>query len=87
MRNTKTTPNRHSKKSSLSGNSLHIKIIESKKDASLFTKLAKQFRYMGEGCPAGDTLRMIVVADGEWIALLLLGSACYRLKHRDEWIG
>lgn len=42
---------------------------------------------MGEGCPAGDTLRMVGVADDKWIALLLWGSACYRLKHRDEWIG
>ena len=71
----------------MSDNSLHIKTIETKKDIALFTKLAKQFHYMGEGCPAGDTLRMVVVADGEWIALLLWGSACYRLKHRDEFIG
>jgi len=87
MKNTKTNPSRNSKKSSLSGNSLQVKVIESKKDVALFTKLAKQFHYMGEGCPAGDTLRMVVVAEGEWIALLLWGSACYRLKHRDEWIG
>ena len=71
----------------MSGNSLHIKIIETKKDIALFTKLAKKFHYMGEGCPAGDTLRMVVVADGKWIALLLWGSACYRLKYRDEFIG
>ncbi len=67
MKNTKTNPNRNSKHSSLSGNPLHIKIIETKKDVALFTKLAKQFHYMGEGCPAGDTPRMAVVADGEWI--------------------
>jgi hypothetical protein len=60
---------------------------EPKKDIARFTKLAREFYYMGEGCPAGDTLRMVVVADGEWIGLLLWGSACYRLKHRDEWIG
>ncbi len=87
MKNTKTNQNRHSKKSSLSGNSLQIKIIETKRDVDRFTKLAKQFHYMGEGCPAGDTLRMVILADGEWIALLLWGSACYRLKHRDQWIG
>ena len=87
MKNTKTNPIRHAKKSSLSGNSLQIKIIETQKEVARFTKLAQQFHYMGEGCPAGDTLRMVVVADGEWIALLLWGSACYRLKHRDEWIG
>jgi hypothetical protein len=71
----------------LSGNSLNIKIIESKKEVALFTKLAKKFHYMGEGCPAGDTLRMVVMVDDKWVALLLWGSACYRLKHRDEWIG
>lgn len=87
MKTTKPNSNRHPKKSSLSGNSLHIKIIDTKKDVARFTKLAKEFHYMGEGCPAGDTLRMVVVADGEWIALLLWGSACYRLKHRDHWIG
>ena len=87
MKNTKTKTSRHSKKSSLSGNSLQIKIIDTKKDIERFTKLAKKFHYMGEGCPAGDTLRMVVVADGEWIALLLWGSACYRLKLRDEFIG
>jgi len=42
---------------------------------------------MGEGCPAGDTLCMVVMADGEWIALLLRGSACCRLKLRDECMG
>ena len=71
----------------MSGNPLQIKTIETKKDVARFTKLAKKFHYMGEGCPAGDTLRMVVLADGEWIALLLWGSACYRLKHRDEFIG
>ncbi len=60
---------------------------EYKKDMAIFTKLTKQFRYMGDGCPAGDTLRMVVMADEKWIALLLWGSACYRLKHRDDWIG
>ena len=87
MKTTKTISDRHSKKPSLSGNSLQIKVISTKKDVARFTKLAREFHYMGEGCPAGDTLRMVVLADGEWIALLLWGSACYRLKHRDEWIG
>ena len=81
------TPGRHFEKPSLSGNSLLLKVIATKKDIARFTELAKKFHYMGEGSPAGDTLRMVVVADGKWIALLLWGSACYRLKHRDEWIG
>ncbi len=87
MKTIETTQDRHSKKSSLNGNTFHIRVINSRKDIARFTKLAQEFHYMGEGWPAGDTLRMVMVADGEWIALLLWGSACYRLKHRDEWIG
>ena len=87
MKNTKTTQNRYSKKQFLNSKPLQIKVIKTKKDIALFNKLAKQFHYMGEGSPAGDTLRMVATLDGEWIALLLWGSACYRLKHRDQWIG
>jgi len=30
---------------------------------------------------------MIAEVDGEWVGVLLWGSASYRLKHRDEFIG
>jgi hypothetical protein len=42
---------------------------------------------MGDGHAGGDTMRMVVEADGEWIALFLWGSAAYRLKNRDTFIG
>lgn len=87
MKTTKTNTDQYSEKSCLNSNTLQLNVINTKKDIARFTKLAKEFHYMGEGCPAGDTLRMVVIANGEWIALLLWGSACYRLKHRDEWIG
>lgn len=87
MNTTKTTQKTGSKKSSLSGKSQIINIIESEEDVARFNDLANEFHYMGEGCPAGDTLRMVIEADGEWVALLLWGSACYRLKLRDEHIG
>ena len=29
--------------------------------------------------PAGNSLRLVVEADGQWVALLLWGSAAYRL--------
>jgi hypothetical protein len=32
-------------------------------------------------------LRQAVVRDGEWVALLAWGPACYALKDRDDWIG
>lgn len=84
-----TTPKqrgRHPKRSSLSGKSLTIRKI-SKKEEKRFKELAGKFHYMGEGHAGGDTLRLVVEADGEWIALFLWGSAAYRLKDRDSYIG
>ena len=76
-----------SKKLKLSVNSLQIKILEEKEDVEKFNDLSNKFHYMGEGCPGGDTMRMVLVEDGKWVALLLWGSACYHLKPRDQWIG
>jgi hypothetical protein len=45
------------------------------------------YHYLGEGHPAGDTIRMVAELDGDWVGLLMWGSACYRLKPRDEFIG
>ena len=52
-----------------------------------FGKLEGEYHYMGETHSGGDTLRLIVEEDGIWKALLVWGSACYRLKDRDEWVG
>jgi len=46
-----------------------------------------EYHYLGEGHSAGDTMRMVAERDGEWVGLLMWGSACYRLKPRDEFIG
>jgi hypothetical protein len=46
-----------------------------------------QYHYLGEGHAVGDTMRMVAELDGEWVGLLMWGSACYRLKPRDEFIG
>jgi len=70
----------------LSGKSLRIRRI-GKRDEKRFKELAGTFHYMGEGHAGGDTMRLVVEADGEWIALFLWGSAAYRLKDRDAYIG
>jgi len=70
----------------LSGKSLEIKVI-GKKDLKRFKDLAGTFHYMGEGHAGGDTMRMVVEVEGEWIALFLWGSAAYCLKERDAFIG
>jgi len=52
-----------------------------------FDALMSEYHYLGEGHAAGDTLRMVAEWDGVWVGLLMWGSACYRLKPRDEFIG
>ena len=86
MNTTTKQKGRHPKRSSLSGKSLDIKVIGNK-DLKRFKELSGKFHYMGEGHAGGDTMRMVVESDGEWIALFLWGSAAYRLKDRDTFIG
>jgi predicted transposase YbfD/YdcC len=57
------------------------------KERVRFNKLEGKYHYMGETHSGGDTLRLIVEEDGVWKALMVWGSACYRLKDRDAWIG
>ena len=32
-------------------------------------------------------MRLVIEDDGEWVAIMVWGGACYHLKHRDEHIG
>ena len=41
-----------------------------------FKKLEGEYHYMGETRSAGDTLRLVAEEDGEWVALMVWGSAC-----------
>ena len=52
-----------------------------------FDKLLEDKHYIGNTPNVGDFLRQVVERDGQWIALLAWGSACYRIKDRDQWIG
>ena len=52
-----------------------------------FKELEGKYHYMGETRSGGDTLRLVAEEDGEWVALMVWGSACYRLKDRDAHIG
>jgi len=46
-----------------------------------------QHHYLGAGRPVGDYLRQLVELNGQPVALLVWGPACYALKDRDLWIG
>ena len=52
-----------------------------------FNHLLVEHHYLHSSKSAGETLRYVAEIDGKWVALLLWGSAAYRLKPRDEWIG
>lgn len=52
-----------------------------------FKELEGEYHYMGETRSGGDTLRLVIEEGGEWAALMVWGSACYRLKDRDTHIG
>ena len=56
-------------------------------EISWFDDLLGQHHYLGAGQPVGDYLRQVVEQDGQPVALLVWGPACYALKDRDRWIS
>ena len=67
-----------------------IKVRHIYKAAELkrFAKLEGKYHHMGETHSGGDTMRIVFEdEDGEWLALMVWGSACYHLRPRDEYIG
>ena len=57
------------------------------KEHKRFDALMGEYHYLGETRSVGDAMRMVAEIDGEWVGLLMWGSAAYRLKSRDEFIG
>ena len=86
MKTTSKTESRNSGAQSLRKNPVQIRVIKAR-ERKRFEELMGEYHYLGEGHSAGDTMRMVAERDGEWVGLLMWGSACYRLKPRDEHIG
>jgi predicted transposase YbfD/YdcC len=61
--------------------------VPSKQEVGWFDGLLADHHYLGAGQPVGDYLRQVVELDGEAVALLVWGPACYALKDRDLWIS
>src|ERR1044071_5540545 len=61
--------------------------IPSTDQVQWFDGLLGDYHYLGAGRPVGDYLRQVVKIDGEPVALLVWGPACYALKDRDLWIS
>lgn len=77
---------RRSGSSTLSGKPLEIRAVGAT-ERSRFDRLLGKYHYLGETRPVGDAMRMVAQIEGEWVGLLMWGSAAYRLKPRDEFIG
>jgi hypothetical protein len=52
-----------------------------------FDELLADHHDLGAGQPVGNYLRQIVLRDGQPVAVLVWGPACYALKDRDRWIS
>jgi hypothetical protein len=69
-----------------SASPLAVRVATPDQVAAFDQQLAAQ-HYLGAGRPVGDYLRQIVERDGQAVALLVWGPACYALKDRDRWIS
>jgi len=56
-------------------------------EISRFDELMEELHYIGKSRSVGDSMRMVAEIDGEWVGILMWGSAAYRLKDRDVLIG
>jgi len=60
--------------------------VPSEQELEWFDGLLADKHYLGAGRPVGNYLRQVVEVDGQAMALLVWGPACYCLKDRDRWI-
>ena len=66
---------------------LRIRPVWKADELKRFAELEKKYHSMGETHSGGDTLRVVIEDDGEWVAIMVWGGACYHLLRRDEYIG
>ena len=52
-----------------------------------FNRLEDEHHEMGQTHSGGDTMRLIAEENGRKVALMVWGSASYRLKERDAYVG
>lgn len=61
--------------------------IATEDELGWFDGVLAEKHYLGAGRRVGDYLRQVVEQDGQPVALLVWGPACYALKDRDRWIS
>jgi len=67
---------------------IKIRHIYKASELKRFKELEGEYHHMGETHSGGDTMRIVFESeDGNWLALMVWGSAVYHLRPRDEYIG
>ena len=67
---------------------LTIKIAQSKQDIAIFKSYIAQFHYLGFDRTVGENIKYIVMSkDGVPLACMMFGSAAWKCRPRDEYIG
>jgi predicted transposase YbfD/YdcC len=61
--------------------------VPAESEIEWFDRLLASKHYLGAGRAVGDYLRQVIERDGQPVALLVWGPACYALKDRDRWIS
>ena len=61
--------------------------VAGEQETEWFDAQLRQHHYLGAGRSVGDYLRQIVELNGQRVALLVWGQACYALKDRDLWLA
>lgn len=63
-----------------------VRLIKSTEENN-WDSLMSQHHYLGFRCLVGETLKYIAEINGEWVALIGWGTAAFKNRHRDQWIG
>jgi hypothetical protein len=64
-----------------------VRVVTASETIAWFDAQLNGQHYLGAGRAIGDYLRQLVEIDGQPVALLVWGPACYALKDRDRWIS
>ena len=54
---------------------LKIRSIWKATELKRFNELERKYHYMGETHSGGDTLRLVIEDDGEWVAIMVWGTS------------
>jgi hypothetical protein len=53
----------------------------------LWNELMARHHYLGFQSIVGESMKYVAELDGEWAGLIGWGTAAFKSRHRDQWIG